>query len=358
MKIIHVVGARPNFVKAAPVINCLAKRDKQVVIHTGQHYSPQMSDTFFNSLNMPEPDYNLGVGSGTHGAQTARVLETIEKIFISEEPDMVFVYGDVNSTLAAAIAASKLNIKVAHVESGLRSGDMTMPEEINRILVDSISDMLFVTESNGLANLFISNIPTQKIHFVGNTMIDSLVRNVEKTKSKHIEMNYSDKKYVLFTCHRPSNVDTEIALKKVLEIFKSIEYPIIFPAHYRTINNIKKFNLWDEFKSVKNLDIIEPVGYLEFLHMVKKSYIVITDSGGLQEETTFLRKPCLTYRKNTERPSTVTIGTNTLVDGVNDITRLIKQIDSGEYKRGNIPEKWDGNAAKRIFNVIYGGENG
>jgi len=351
-RVIHVIGTRPNFVKAAPVINALNNTCEQFIVHTGQHYSKSMSESFLETLRIPKPDINLNVGSGTHGYQTARVLENIEKYFIEQQPNLVVVYGDVNSTLAAALAAKKLNIKVAHVESGLRSNDPYMPEEVNRVLTDKISTYHFLTEEDAKNNLSREGIRTDDAYFVGNTMIDSLVDTIEKTNSDFIEQNFNETKYVLFTCHRPSNVDTKEGLRKVAEIIKSIEYPIVFPAHFRTLKNIRSFGLWDEFSGNKNLYIIEPVEYLEFLHMMKKSFFVITDSGGVQEETTFLGIPCLTFRKNTERPSTVKFGTNTLVQNIKEIKYAISQIESGIYKKGEKPALWDGKASQRIAKII------
>jgi len=347
-KIIHVVGARPNFVKAAPVMKSLnsSSNIEQILIHTGQHYSKSLSDSFFKVLKIKEPDYNLNVGSGSHAKQTAKVMEKIEDIFIKELPDIVIVYGDVNSTLAAALTASKLNIKVAHVESGLRSFDNRMPEEKNRIIVDRISDILFVTEQSGLTNLKAEGVDTKKVYFVGNTMIDSLVETMKCFD------NFKKSEHVLATFHRPSNVDSKEDLMVIYRLFNSINHnkEIIFPMHPRTLNSLKNNNLFKLFKEIKNLTMIEPAEYREFLELINSSIVVITDSGGIQEETTFMNIPCITFRENTERPSTITVGTNILEKNVNVIKDIVNN-DKFKYAKRK-PVFWDGSASDRIKDVL------
>ena len=368
-KIISVVGARPNFMKMAPIHKELLKHKSKMIhkiVHTGQHYDRKMSDVFFKELELPKPDIYLGVGSKSHAEQKAHIMIEFEKIILREKPDLVLVYGDVNSTTAASIVSSKIltengkPIPIAHIESGLRSFDRTMPEEINRMVTDILSDYLFVTELAGIRNLKKEGIDKSKIHFVGNTMIDSLKFYLKKIEKSDIinELCISKKNYALVTLHRPSNVDDKYNLGKILRILKSINkinprLDIVFPVHPRTIKMIGKFKLKNSFDETANLIITDPLGYLDFLKLTYDAKFILTDSGGIQEETTYLQIPCLTLRENTERPVTVKLGTN-VVCGLNEnlIIKEIKEIESGKFKKGKIPKLWDGNAAKRIVKVL------
>ena len=353
-KIISVVGARPNFMKVAPLHREFKKyrNVKHFIIHTGQHYDKNMSKIFFEDLEMPEPSEYLNVGSGTHAVQTANVMIEFEKVVNKIKPDLVIVVGDVNSTVACSLVAKKYLIPVAHVEAGLRSFDRTMPEEINRILTDSISDLLFVTEKSGLENLFNEGINKSKIIFTGNVMIDSIKNFINKADKSTIltHLNLKAKKYFLVTLHRPSNVDNKIILEKLAKLFSELpsEYKIVFPVHPRTRKMISNYNLMEKFNNEKII-LTEPIGYLDFINLIKNSKIVITDSGGIQEETTFLKIPCLTLRKNTERPITVELGTNILCgDNYSFVKKEINKILNGKSKIGKIPKLWDGNSAGRI----------
>ncbi len=357
-KIISVVGARPNFIKIAPVAKAFKKYRKEVkhlICHTGQHFDKRMSEIFFDQLQMPKPDFNLGVGSGSHAEQTARIMLDLEKVLTAERPDLVIVPGDVNSTLAAALVASKMGIPIAHVEAGLRSFDKTMPEEINRIVTDVVSDYLFVTEHSGMHNLRDEGMDESKIHFVGNTMIDTLETHYETIESCTIttEMGLPQNKYILGTFHRPSNVDEPEALKELMETLERLakERILIFPVHPRTRKNIQKHKLDKNIS--KNLVITEPFGYIEFLSLMRYAELVITDSGGIQEETTYMGVQCITVRKNTERPVTIDVGTNHLVGTIMEkVEKTALDILGGTTKPGRIPELWDGKAAKRIAEVI------
>jgi UDP-N-acetylglucosamine 2-epimerase (non-hydrolysing) len=350
MHILHVVGARPNFMKAAPVLRALSERDgiRQSLIHTGQHYDQKLSDVFFSQLGMPDPDVNLGVGSGSHAAQTAEVMRRFEPVILERKPDVVLVYGDVNSTVAAALVCSKLLISVAHVEAGLRSFDKTMPEEINRIVTDRLADLLFTPSGDGDANLRNEGVAPERIHNVGNVMIDSLVRllpaALQTSKDKLPE------RYVLVTLHRPSNVDDSKRLKSILDTLLEVSrhLDVVFPVHPRTRQRITEFGL-----QIDKLHLLEPVPYIEFLALQKGAEVVITDSGGIQEETTYLGVPCLTIRENTERPITVTLGTNILVGQDRERLRLeLSKILTGKKKRGEIPPLWDGHAGDRIADIL------
>ncbi|MEM6965113.1 MAG: UDP-N-acetylglucosamine 2-epimerase (non-hydrolyzing) [Bacteroidota bacterium] len=360
IKILSVVGARPNFMKIAPLHRAFQKEDKIIskIVHTGQHYDERMSDIFFNQLELPKPDFYLGVAGGSHTFQKANVMLAFEKILLEEKPDLVVVVGDVNATAATSIVAVKMGIPTAHVEAGLRSGDRQMPEEINRVLTDSIVDMHFVTEQAGLVHLAKENIPKEKVHFVGNVMIDSLVHFREKAKANDIlqQLGIAPKSYILMTMHRPSNVDNTKSLNDILKIVKNAtqQLPIIFPMHPRTSKNLNKFHLYKSFKDVPNLTILEPQGYLPFLHLMDNAKVIITDSGGIQEETTFLQIPCLTFRSSTERPITVELGTNQLLSDLNPVTVASKLADilNGKTKKGIIPPFWDGHAADRITQII------
>lgn len=349
MHILHVVGARPNFMKAAPVIHAIKRWNlKQTLIHTGQHYDTNMSDIFFAQLGMPEPDLNLGVGSGSHAQQTAEIMRQFETVVIDAKPDIVLVYGDVNSTVAAAIVCSKLLIPVAHVEAGLRSFDRTMPEEINRIVTDRLADLLFTPSEDGDVNLEKEGISSERICRVGNVMIDSLIRFLPLAKRQSV--NGLDGRFALVTLHRPSNVDDNATLKDILGVLLEISdrLAVVFPVHPRTRQRIKEFGI-----DASRLHLLEPLPYIEFLGMQCHAAVVITDSGGIQEETTYLGIPCLTIRNNTERPVTVELGTNVLVgqDRGKILIELNKIID-GKAKKGTIPPLWDGHAADRIASVL------
>jgi UDP-N-acetylglucosamine 2-epimerase (non-hydrolysing) len=347
----HVVGARPNFMKAAPVVRALAQKPglRQVLVHTGQHYDQNMSDVFFRELDIPEPDFNLAVGSGTHAVQTGQIMMRFEAVVEKDRPDLVLVYGDVNSTIAAALVCSKLGIPVAHVEAGLRSFDRSMPEEINRLLTDQIADLLFTPSQDGDQNLLREGIPAERIHFVGNVMIDTLVRLLPKAAATLPEG--LPPRYALVTLHRPSNVDDPQMLQGILRVLGEIsrELPVIFPIHPRTRQRIAQLG----FQPGENFLFWEPQSYLQFLALQQRATVVITDSGGIQEETTFLGVPCLTVRDSTERPVTVAVGTNILVG--RDLERLQAEACAllrGRRKPGGIPPLWDGQAAQRIADVI------
>ena len=369
MKIINVVGARPNFMKIAPIIEEMKKHQEieSMLVHTGQHYDDEMSQFFFTDLGLPKPDINLGVGSGPHGEQTGRVMIRFEKVVLAERPDWVLVVGDVNSTLACALVASKLHIKVAHVEAGLRSFDRHMPEEINRVLTDQIADLLFTTEREANKNLLREGVAKEKLHFVGNVMIDTLLRHKDRALALNVLEKYSlepereqnRRSYALLTLHRPSNVDMPEVLSGILDALAEIQarLPIIFPAHPRTMKQIQEFGFAERLTAMPNLLVTEPLGYLEFLNLMANSRLVLTDSGGIQEETTILNVPCLTLRKNTERPVTVRQGTNIVVghDPQRIVAEALVALD-GESKAGCVPELWDGHAAERIVKHLLKGE--
>lgn len=350
-KIVIIAGARPNFMKIAPIIRAIEKdKDKffeYKLVHTGQHYDKNMSDIFFEELNIPRPDINLGVGSCSQSKQVAEMMIKLEDYFLEYKPDYVLVVGDVNSTMAAGIVASKLGIKLIHVEAGLRSYDRAMPEEINRIVTDQLSDILFISEKSGLKNLKKENISKDNCFFVGNVMIDSLVSTISKLKKES-----NQEKYAVVTIHRPSNVDTEKDLSNILEILKEVskDYKIIWPIHPRTRNNIEKFNLTEY---IKDFDFREPLGYIEFMNLVYNSSLVVTDSGGIQEETTYLNIPCITLRYNTERPVTVTEGTNQLTGPIKEkVIQAINNINTGNYNKDPKLKFWDGKSAKRIIKIL------
>ncbi len=359
IKVINVVGARPNFMKIAPIQREMSKYSniKPVLVHTGQHYDKRMSKLFFNDLQLPEPDIYLGVGSGTHAEQTAKIMTHFEKILNEEKPDLVLVVGDVNSTAACSMVAAKMNTKIAHVEAGLRSFDRTMPEEINRLVTDVLSDLLFVTEKSGLENLKREGIADHKVHFVGHVMIDSLIYFKPKADQSAIldELNLTPGEYGVITLHRPSNVDNKQNFEKLLNAFAQIEQrlPLIFPIHPRSQKMIDQFGLREEVEKMSNLRLLDPLGYLDFMKLLHNARLVLTDSGGIQEETTFLGIPCITMRENTERPIKVEIGTNVLVG--TDTQRIVleaEKILDGNAKKGQIPELWDGHAAERIVKII------
>ncbi len=359
LKIANIVGARPNFMKIAPIHRRMQASSKiePLLIHTGQHYDEKMSKTFFTELGMPEPDLYLGVGSGTHAEQTAAVMIALEKTFMEQKPDWVLVVGDVNSTIAASLAASKLHIPIAHVEAGLRSFDRQMPEEINRILTDSISDLLFITEQSGIDNLAKEGIPSDKIHMVGNVMIDSLIEHLKASEALTVleENNLEPNGYALVTLHRPSNVDNPEILQQILDTFETVQkdLPIFFPIHPRTRKNLEKFGLLDKVEQMQNIQLVDPIGYLAFLRLMSKARLVLTDSGGIQEETTYLGIPCITLRENTERPITVELGTNKLIGVQPDaILKAYQETMNGDQKQHSIPPLWDGEASKRIVEVF------
>lgn len=355
MNITLVAGARPNFMKIAPIIHAIQKAQKEIkrfqfrLIHTGQHYDKKMSETFFAELNIPQPDANLGAGGGTQAEQTATIMVAFEKELLSNPTDLVLVVGDVTSTMACSIVAKKLNTKVAHVEAGIRSFDLGMPEEINRMVTDSISDYFFTTTELANENLRKSGILNENIFFVGNVMIDTLLANQSKFKQPLIwqELELKKKSYFVLTLHRPANVDEGKTLRSLIDKITSCAQglPVIFPIHPRTAKVFDELGI-----SAPNLHIVDPMGYLEFNYLVKNAKAVITDSGGITEETTVMGVPCLTLRNNTERPETVTIGTNELV-GTNpeNVGVALEKILSGEWKKGGIPPLWDGKAAERIL---------
>jgi len=359
MHILHVVGARPNFMKAAPVLRALGAfpEVRQTLVHTGQHYDAAMSDVFFRQLGMPVPDCNLGVGSGTHALQTAAVMQAFEPVLLDRKPGLVLVYGDVNSTVAAALVCSKLGVQVGHVEAGLRSGDRTMPEEINRLLTDQLSDLLFTPSEDGDENLAHEGIDRSKIHLVGNVMIDTLIRllpKAEKSLPPSVEAPYA-----LVTLHRPSNVDDLDWLRELLATLAdlSARLKIIFPVHPRTRQRLESLGGMPTRGVNSQLCFLDPQPYLEFLALQRHATLVITDSGGIQEETTFLGVPCLTVRQNTERPITLTRGTNRLVG--RDLKRLRGTADeilrTGITTKQTLVPLWDGHAAERIAQIIVRG---
>ncbi|RPI03930.1 MAG: UDP-N-acetylglucosamine 2-epimerase (non-hydrolyzing) [Calditrichaeota bacterium] len=359
IKIANVVGARPNFMKIAPIHRRMQQSPKisPILIHTGQHYDQKMSSAFFDDLGMPEPDIFLGVGSGSHAEQTASVLLKMEQFLLQHKVDLLIVVGDVNSTLAASLAAVKLSIPVAHVEAGLRSFDRSMPEEINRILTDKIADFLFVTEQSGLDNLRREGVADNKVFLVGNVMIDSLLDHLAKAEKLALWEEYKLKpqNYVLMTLHRPSNVDNAQNLSLIFSALEQIqsEMPVVFPMHPRTRKMLNVFGLENRLHQMTNIIVVEPLGYLPFLCLMSRAGIVLTDSGGIQEETTFLKIPCLTMRENTERPVTITLGTNRLV-GMNpdEILHGFQVARNGSLKNSQIPPFWDGIASQRIVQII------
>lgn len=356
MKIISVVGARPNFMKIAPLHRAFVKSGKinSLIVHTGQHYDEKMSDIFFKQLELPKPDFYLGIGGGSHTYQKANVMLAFEKIINDEKPDLVLVVGDVNATAACSITAVKMGVKCVHVEAGLRSGDRSMPEEVNRIITDSISDGLFVTEQSGIDNLKHEGVPDEKVFFTGNVMIDNLIYLQPKSRESNTLKNIgvSKDEYVLMTMHRPHNVDNRESLLDIIQIIKDVTAykKVVFPMHPRTKNNLEKFELFDQIKNIDGLIIEGPLGYLEFLNLMENATVIITDSGGIQEETTYLQVPCITFRDTTERPVTVNLGTNFLMKDLDPITVKQQFVDilNGKAKQGVIPPLWDGRASERI----------
>ena len=358
MKITIIAGARPNFMKIAPIIEAISHKKKEGfnieyrLVHTGQHYDKNLSDTFFEQLSIPFPDINLEVKSGSHAEQTAAIMIGFEKELLNNPCDLVMVVGDVTSTLACAIVAKKENIKVAHVEAGIRSGDMKMPEEINRIVTDSLTDYFFTTSNYANENLKKLGVSENQIFFVGNVMIDTLRKNETRLKQPEVwnQLNLKPQQYMVMTLHRPSNVDEENQLKRLITQIVTLgkDYPIIFPVHPRTKKLLEGLNL-----NFQNLYYVEPLGYLEFNYLVKNAFVVLTDSGGITEETTVMNVPCITLRDSTERPETCEIGTNILVgNDTNKIKDSFKKLMSNNWKQGQIPELWDGQAAKRIADCL------
>lgn len=361
MKFLLVAGARPNFMKIAPIMEAFHVRrqtcpDVQFsLIHTGQHYDPKMSDGFFEDLRIPQPNINLGVGSGTHAQQTARVMIAFEEACERERPDWVVVVGDVNSTMACAITAKKLGIRVAHVEAGLRSYDMGMPEEINRLCTDVIADLLLTTDPIADRNLRREGVAEERIHFVGNTMIDTLLRHKDRAAALPLPAGLSEGGFAVLTLHRPSNVDRQATLSALFGAILDIaaRIPVVFPAHPRTISRLHEFGLLPHLQNDPSIRIIEPLSYLPFLGLVMHSRMVLTDSGGIQEETTVLGIPCITMRHNTERPITCEIGTNILAGTDPDRIRAAAfAVLDGAVRKSAVPEKWDGQAASRIVDVL------
>ena len=354
--IVSIVGARPQFVKLAPVARALDDLPsvRHRVLHTGQHYDDRLSKIFFEELQLPKPHVDLAVGSGSHGVQTATMLTKLEAYLLERRPDVVLVYGDTNSTLAGTLAAAKLNVAVAHVEAGLRSFDRDMPEEINRVVTDSVSDLLFTSCRDADENLRKEGIPKERIHFVGNVMIDSLVRALPKAQNSAVleNLKLEKKAYVCVTLHRPSNVDEAGPLTQILETLEEISktLKVVFPVHPRTQGVMSNMG-WNAASD--GLKIVEPLGYLDFIKLQKYCKFVLTDSGGLQEESTYMGVPCLTVRENTERPVTVTLGTNEIVG--TDTRKIIDsahRILAGNWKKGQIPPYWDGRAAERIVEIL------
>jgi UDP-N-acetylglucosamine 2-epimerase (non-hydrolysing) len=360
IKVVLVVGARPNFMKIAPILQELNRYPEEfqsLLVHTGQHYDSKMSDVFFDDLGLPQPGVFLGVGSGSHAAQTAQTMIAFEKVLLEDRPDWTVVVGDVNSTIACALDSAKLGIRVAHVEAGLRSRDRSMPEEINRILTDRISDLLFTPSRDADANLRAEGTPSEQICFVGNVMIDSLRRfEADASQTKTLEsLGLRAKEYGLVTLHRPSNVDDPQQLNSILNALETIQKTVrlVFPLHPRTRRMLTDFGLMARVKTMPELILIDPVGYKEFLQLERNAMMVLTDSGGIQEETTAFGVPCLTLRENTERPVTIECGTNVLVGLSEDrITAEASNIVNGKGKKGGIPEGWDGHAAERIVQTL------
>lgn len=358
MKITIVAGARPNFIKIAPIIKAIEKKQNEGaaifyrLVHTGQHYDKNLSDTFFEELNIPHPDANLEVKSGSQSVQTAAIMIAFEQELIQNPCDLVLVVGDVNSTMACAIVAKKLHIKVVHVEAGIRSGDMTMPEEINRIVTDSITDYFFTTSTSAGENLLKYGTDPENIHFVGNVMIDTLYQNLNRISAPGFwsEFGLENSNYIVLTLHRPSNVDEEQSLIQLLLGIDAMagDKKVIFPIHPRT-----KAILGATSLDLKNILFVEPQGYLNFMFLIKNSFAVITDSGGISEETTVLGIPCFTMRTTTERPETQTIGTNTLVGtSIENLRTIFGEFLKNGARKGGIPELWDGKASERIIDIL------
>ena len=369
-KLILVAGARPNFMKIAPLMHALKNHPSitPILVHTGQHYDVKMSGQFFDELNIPTPDVNLEVGSASHAVQTARIMEGFEQVCLQEKPDYVLVVGDVNSTAACTLVAAKMDIKTIHYEAGLRSNDRTMPEEINRLVTDAISDVFVTTSVDADENLLREGIPAVKIHMLGNLMIDSLVANLPKAQSTELKFNllnreasielgtdFHEGKYGVLTFHRPGNVDDKESLTQLVQLWGQIseQIPLVFPVHPRTYKNILLFGLQSIIDSYPNLYFIDPLGYFQFINLVSRAGFALTDSGGIQEETTYLNIPCLTVRPNTERPVTVWEGSNKLIK-MDEIVPEVQLIIDGKGKRGATPKYWDGGTAERMVKMLEG----
>jgi UDP-N-acetylglucosamine 2-epimerase (non-hydrolysing) len=360
IRILNVVGARPNFMKIAPLMHEYRKHPERILpmlVHTGQHYDETMSDVFFGELGIPNPDIALGVGSGSHAEQTARIMLAIEPVLLQHRPDLVIVVGDVNSTVACALVAAKLQIPIAHVEAGLRSFDRSMPEEINRLVTDALSDLLFTTSEDANYNLRKEGIPDSKIFFVGNTMIDTLFGLQNKLTPERVlkSLRVQEQRFIYVTLHRPSNVDDEATLRGICEVFAELQnhVPLVWPLHPRTKKMLHAFSLYEFLAQLSHIRLTEPLSYLESISLMSKACLVLTDSGGVQEETTALGVPCLTMRKNTERPVTITEGTNELVGNDPGVIRgKVLALLNGSTKRGRLPKLWDGHAAERIVTVL------
>ncbi|CAM4346599.1 UDP-N-acetylglucosamine 2-epimerase (non-hydrolyzing) [Cytophagaceae bacterium 50C-KIRBA] len=361
MKVLQIVGARPNFMKVAPLHRAIQQMEgwESKIVHTGQHFDAKMSDVFFTQLELPKPDFFLGIGGGTQSEVTAKIMLAFEPIVQAEKPDLIIVVGDVTSTLACTLVAIKMDIPIAHVEAGLRSGDRKMPEEINRILTDSVANYLFVTEESGMQHLKHEGVAPEKVFFVGNVMIDSLERYREKAKQSTImvDLQVQPKQFIVVTMHRPANVDTEQGLHSILELLElsTSQTKVVFPIHPRTRAHIDKFQLTNRLNQIPNLILTEPLGYLEFIQLMSNASAILTDSGGIQEETTYLGIPCLTFRDSTERPITVTLGTNQLLADLDPkkTYAALLAILNGEVKKGEVPPLWDGNTADRIAAIIH-----
>lgn len=358
-KLICLVGTRPNFIKIAPIYRLLQETEQvlPLLVHTGQHYDKDMSQRFFEELEIPTPEFNLGVGSGSRVYQLAEVMRKLTPVIEAERPDMLLVVGDVNSTLAGALTAVKIGVPVAHVEAGLRSFDRSMPEEINRLLTDALAELLFVTEPSGRANLLEEGIDEEKIFLVGNVMIDTLVANLEKIRAARVleRLGLEPGKYATLTLHRPSNVDVEHNFRSILRALEAIQkdLPVVFPVHPRTARSIEKLGLGGCLERMPALRLTSPLGYPDFLKLVSESKLVLTDSGGLQEETTFLGIPCLTLRENTERPITTEIGTNVVVGtATGKILAAYAEVAANRFKKGKVPAYWDGQAAERTIAIV------
>lgn len=380
MKLMSIAGARPNFMKLAAIARAVAEYNASNasqgrpiihrIVHTGQHYDQKMSEGFFDDLGIPKPDINLEVGSGSHAVQTAEIMKRFEPVLLSEQPDVLLVVGDVNSTIACTLVASKIEYGqtgtglapfrkrpvIVHVEAGLRSCDRDMPEEINRILTDAISDLLFITEQSGEDNLLKEGVAPEKIHFVGNVMIDTLRQHLEKARLSSVKERLAVQgPYALVTLHRPSNVDRPETLQPLLQCLHDIsqDIQVVFPLHPRTRNNMQRFGMLEGLIANPAIIVAEPQGYLDFLNLIQDATLAITDSGGIQEETTVLGIPCITLRENTERPVTVTVGSNYLIGtDPEKILHTAKEILSGLSKKGKIPQYWDGQAGKRIIEIL------
>lgn len=359
VKVLIIAGARPNFMKIAPIMHAMRKSSKlePILVHTGQHYDVKMSDTFFDELNIPRPDISLEVGSDTHARQVAKIMERFEPVCDEQKPQAILVVGDVNSTMACSIVAAKKEIKIIHVEAGIRSRDRSMPEEINRMVTDAITDILMPPSRDAVKNLLAEGHAPEKIHLVGNIMIDTLLESRDLINKSEIlkTLNLQTGNFVSLTLHRPSNVDNMDNFRKILTALEIIqqELPIVFPIHPRTRKMISEFGLGDYVASMKNLILTDPLGYFDFGKLISASRFVLTDSGGIQEETTVYGIPCITLRENTERPVTVWEGTNELAGcDTETIIALARQILDGNWKKGRIPELWDGAAAGRIISIL------